>query len=322
MDPMDVESLRTFLAISQTGGFSSAATRLARSQPAISRRIALLEQELGAPLFERAAGGVVLSQAGRVLHPHAQRVMAAMEECGAAMASLQSAKAGPLSVATVGTLAGANLTPILRRFSSAHQGVDLTLRTATSAEVSELVRSGEATVGLRYHRDRSADLDCEEIATERLQIVCAPCHALAGKTVRSLRVLAGERWVAFPDADRTRESSADKLFAQFLILGVSELRWTPVDSLTAQKRLVEAGYGLAALPDSAIGEELAARRLAIINVAGLKLANPVCLVTRREGYLSPATIGLIRLLRTASPAARPRRAKRSGLSRPASSGRR
>ena len=319
---MDVESLRTFLAISRTGGFASAAARLARSQPAISRRIALLEQELGAPLFERAAGGVALAQAGRVLLPHAQRVMAAMEECSAAMASLRSGMAGPLAVAAVGTLAGANLTPILKRFSAAHRGVDLTLRTATSAEVSELVRSGEATVGLRYHRDRSADLDCEQIATERLQLVCAPCHALAGKTVRSLRALAGERWFAFPDADRMRESSANKLFAQFLVLGVSELRWTPVDSLTAQKRLVEAGYGLAALPDSAIDEELAGQRLAIINVAGLKLANPVCLVTRREGYLSPATIALIGLLRTGSPAARPRRAKRSGLNRPASSGRR
>lgn len=294
---MDAESLRTFLAIYQTGGFSSAATRLGRSQPAISRRIALLEGELGAPLFERAAGGVVLSQAGHVLLPHAERVLAAMEDCNAAVAALRLGAAGPLSVATVGTLAGANLTPILKRFSSAHHGVDLTLRTATSAEVSELVRRGEATIGLRYHRDGSRDLDCVQIASERLQIVCAPHHAQAGRTVRSLRALADERWLAFPNAQKTREASADNLFAQFLVLGVSELRWTPVDSLTAQKRLVEAGYGLAVLPDSAISEELAAKSLATIGVAGLDLANPVCLVTRRKAYLSPAAIALIELLR-------------------------
>jgi DNA-binding transcriptional LysR family regulator len=294
---MDAESLRTFLAIHQAGGFSSGAARLARSQPAISRRIALLEEEIGAPLFERATGGVVLSQAGRVLLPHAQRVLAALEDCRAALDALRSGTAGPVSMAAVGTLAGANLTPVLKRFSLAHPDVELNLRTATSAEVSELVRSGEATVGVRYHRDRSSDLACTEIGAERLQIVCAPDHVLAGTTVASLRELADERWLAFPNTRKLPETSADNLFARFVVLGVPELRWTAVDSLTAQKRLAEAGYGLAVLPDSAIGEELSGKRLAVINVAGLQLANPVFLVTRRDGYLSPAATALIGLLK-------------------------
>ena len=294
---MDAESLRTFLAIHQSGGFSSGAERLARSQPAISRRIALLEEELGAPLFERATGGVVLSQAGRVLLPHAQRVLAALEDCKAAIDALRSGTAGPVSLAAVGTLAGANLTPILKRFSSSYPAVELMLRTATSAEVSELVRSGEVTIGLRYHRDRSADLDCNDIAGERVKIICAPDHPLAGMTVRSLRKLAGERWLAFPNAHRLPETSPDNLFAQFQVLCISELHWTPVDSLTAQKRLVEAGYGLAVLPESAIKDELAAKSLAAIGVTGLQLANPVCVVTRRNAYLSPAAIALIALLR-------------------------
>lgn len=293
---MDAESLRTFIAIHETGGFSSGASRLARSQPAISRRIALLEEELGAPLFERAAGGVVLSQVGHVLLPYARRVLAALEDCRAAIDALQSGSAGPVSMAIVGTLAGANLTPVLKRFASGHPGVDLNLRTATSAEVSGLVRSGEATIGLRYHRGDSSDLHCTEIAGEPLRIACAPDHALAGKTIDSLHPLAGEHWLAFPNARKLPESSADNLFAQFSVIGISEVRWSPVDSITAQKRLVEAGYGLAVLPDSAIIEELSAGTLATIDVAGLQLANPVYLVTRRDGYLSTAALALIDLL--------------------------
>ena len=73
-DRLDSEALHTFVTIHRAGGFSVAARRLHRSQPAISRRIALLEEELGAPLFERVAGGVVLSQAGQVLLPYAERV--------------------------------------------------------------------------------------------------------------------------------------------------------------------------------------------------------------------------------------------------------
>ena len=71
---MDSDALDTFLAVHRRGGISNAAKFLHRSQPAISRRIALLEQELGVPLFERAAGRTLLSDAGRVLVPYAERV--------------------------------------------------------------------------------------------------------------------------------------------------------------------------------------------------------------------------------------------------------
>lgn len=300
---MDIEALRTFLAIRRTGGFSSAAEALGRSQPAISRRIALLEGELGAPLFERVARGVVLSQAGEFLLPHAVRAVAAVEDCARAAAALRSDASGPLSVVAVGTLAGANLTPILKRFTAAHPDVALSLRTATSAETSDLVRQGEASIGLRYHYDAAPDLTCEQIAEERLAVACGPDHPHAGGAVSSLRELADETWLAFPGADASREPAANNLFAQFLVRGVAEINWTPVDSLTAQKRLIEAGFGVALLPESAIVEELASGALAVISVDDLDAANPVCLVTRREGYLTPAALALCDLLRSESLAA-------------------
>ena len=66
---MDSDALNTFLTVHRRGGVSNAARALHRSQPAISRRIALLEQELGVPLFERVAGRTKLSDAGRVMCP-------------------------------------------------------------------------------------------------------------------------------------------------------------------------------------------------------------------------------------------------------------
>jgi len=295
---MDAESLRTFLAIYQTGGISSGATKLNRSQPAISRRIALLEEELGAPLFERVPAGVVLSQAGHVLLPHAQRVLAALGDCHAAIDALQDGAGGPVSLAIVGTLAGASLTPVLKGFSATFPEVDLVLRTANSREVSELVRSGDMTIGLRYHNDSSPDLENCEISSEPLRIVCSPEHVKAGKNFSSLRSLARERWLAFPNAEKLSETSANNLFAQLHVLGITDVEWTPVDSVTAQKRLVEAGYGLAVLPASAIEDELANKKLAVVHIAGLQLTNPVYIITRRDGYLSAAAIALIEMLRS------------------------
>ena len=148
---------------------------------------------------------------------------------------------------------------ILKRFAAEYPGVELSLRTATSAEVSDLIRRGEATIGLRYDRDRSRDLDCELLLAERLQVVCAPDHPRAGRRVAKLADLRGERWIAFPVLPGRREITASHVFALFQTHGLGEVDWTPVDSLTAQKRLVEAGLGIALLSESNAAEELKLR---------------------------------------------------------------
>jgi DNA-binding transcriptional LysR family regulator len=297
---MDSAVLDTFVAVHRSGGFSSAAELLGRSQPAISRRIALLEAELGAPLFERAAGGVVLSQAGRVLMPHAERILAALKDASDAVRALQPRPAGPLSIAVVGTLAGADLTGVLKRFVKAFPAVKLSLRTATSAEVSDIVRSGAATIGLRYFEDPAPDLIGRVLGPEKLVVVCARDHALAGRRVRTLHALRAEHWFAFPDAHAWRDASAVNIFAQFLTHGVAAIEWTPVDSLTAQKRLIEAGFGIALLPERAIREEMAAKALAVIRVGDLRASNPVVAITRKHGYLSAAALKLLEILATLS----------------------
>jgi DNA-binding transcriptional LysR family regulator len=295
---MDAEALDTFLAVYRQRGFSNATLVLNRTQPAISRRISLLEQELGAPLFERVAGGTVLSQAGRVLLPYAERALAAIQDAKSAVQALTTANAGPVALAVVGTLASTGLTGILKRFAASHPDVDLTLCTATSAEVSDLVRRGEATIGLRYDLDRSPDLQCEHLAAEPLIVACANEHRLAGRSIKTLAEIKSERWLAFPDAPGRREISASHIFALFLTHGLGEVDWTAVDSLTAQKRLVEAGFGLALIPASGIGEELAGRTISMIHVKDLNASQPIVGVMRRGGFLSAASQRVFELLRT------------------------
>ena len=190
---MDPDALRTFLAIQRSGGFTRAARRLHLSQPAISRRIAMLEHEAGAPLFERIAGGVVLSEAGRVLLPRAERALAALEDCAEAMRSLKGGAAGTISLALVGTLANEELAAVLAKFSRRHPGVALTLRTATSVEVSDLVRRGEATMLARYegaYDDRLLTGIEPDQAADRVY-ADAPNHGL-NQRLRKLSLFADE----------------------------------------------------------------------------------------------------------------------------------
>lgn len=307
---MESEALRTFLAVHRAGGISHAAKLLHRTQPAISRRIALLEQELGVPLFERLAGRAVLSAAGRVMVPYAERAVAAAQDAENAVRALSKPNAGPVALAIVGTLAGQRLSTIMQRFTRTHRDVDLTLRTATSAEVSDLVRRGEASIGLRYDRDRSRDLDCELLAADPLAVACARDHPLAGRRVARLADLREERWIAFPEVPGRREIAAGHILALFQVHGLGEVNWTPVDSLTAQKRLIEAGLGIALLSRDHAAEELAAGALATIRVGDLAAAQDVVAVTRRGGFLSAAARAFLAMLRAGfAGRGRARRAK-------------
>lgn len=316
---MDSDALNTFLTVHRRGGVSNAARALHRSQPAISRRIALLEQELGVPLFERIAGRTRLSDAGRVMVPYAERAVAAALDAENAIRALTRQNAGPVSLAVVGTVAGGRLSEILKRFARQYPDVELSLRTATSGEVSDLIRRGEATIGLRYDIVRLRDLDYMHLATERLQVICAPDHPLAGKRVAKLADLRNERWIAFPEIPGRREISASHVFALFQAHGLGEIDWTPVDSLTAQKRLVEAGLGIALLTQSHAADELRFCSVSTIRVGDLSASQDIVAVTRRGGFLSAASRRLLEILRegfakttTAGPrSGRPRRMRKT-----------
>lgn len=314
---MDAEALTTFLAVHRQRGFSNAARFLHRTQPAISRRIALLEDELGVRLFERAAGGIALTPAGQVLLPHAERAVASLRDAQDAIRALATGDAGPLTMAIVGTLAGTDLTGVLRRFTRDHPAVELILQTARSGEISDLVRRAEATIGLRYDRDPSGDLLSESLGTEPLLVVCAPSHRLAGRSIASLAILRDERWIAFPRTAQRPELPGTHIFSILIARGLGEIDWMAIDSLTAQKRLTEAGFGVSLIPASSAEEELSAGTLATIRVRDLDIGTPVFIVTRKGGYLSPAAHRLLALLRTQyaagwrrRPAARYKRSNR------------
>ncbi len=235
----DVEQLRTFLAVHQAGGFANASKMLHRSQPAISRRIATLEEALGVPLFDRSTGGGNLTEAGQTLLRPAQKAIAALEDCRASVMEIQNGRSGPIMLAVVGTIADAGLAGVLKGFDQDFPGAELRLRTALSREVSDLVRSGEVTFGLRYHRDGADDLDCTQIAAERLVVACSPDDCRTARKDLRLLELKNDRWLTFPNRSG-QEESANNIHAHFLARGLPLSDWTAIDSLTAQKRLVEA----------------------------------------------------------------------------------
>ena len=126
------------------------------------------------------------------------------------------------------------------------------------------------------------------------------CHPVTGSRARRVetRALSGEKWVAFPlRAGAGRDpyvSALGQTAAPPPGCDASDI--VPIDSLTAQKRMVEAGFGLALLPASSIDEELRAGTLCALRVPSLRISVAVVLIHRRRAFQSGATRALVSLL--------------------------
>ncbi len=294
---MDIDEISAFVAIAQLGGFTRAAARLNRSQPAISRRIGLLEEHLGAQLLERVRGRVELTTAGHTFLPYAEAVLAAIQDGRDAVGASIREGNGSVSLALVGTLADTHIVEVLRKFARRSPVADLELRTANSREVSAFVRRGEVTLGLRYQDDDHPSLSSQIVGEEALLVIAAAGHPLAGRKLQA-KDLSSEKWIGFP-ATRERESFGHVLQRQLIAAGLDPEKVTVIDSLTAQKRLVQAGFGIALMPESSVRDELRLGAVCELRAPMLRTAIKIALLHRRNGYLNPAALALIEMIKSA-----------------------
>ena len=295
MIKMNLHDLETFVSIARLGGVTRAAGLLNRSQPAITRRIKLLEDHLGAPLLERGRSGAMLTDAGRAFLPYAEAVLASLKDGTQAVQALQEGDHGVVSLAIVGTLAGTTIVQQLRRFSARHTNARLELRTANSFEVSDMVRRGEVSLGLRYFGDPSPELVSRQVSEERIVVVCSAQHQWGGKRLRQPEQLRGNQWFSLP-MTRHRDSFAHLVARQLASAGLDDVPVMAIDSMTAQKRLIEAGIGIALLPESSIHEELRLGTLRTIQVSHLQTTVPIHVLYRKTGYLTGASRTLLALI--------------------------
>ena len=302
------------MTIVRKGGFTRAAAALHLSQPAVSRRVRLLEHAVGAPLFERSPSGGVLTDAGRAFLPPAEALLAAMRDARDAVASLQAADRGAVTLALVGTLAGSSLT-------AAPAALSRRASRGRPAPPHGAQRRGERA---RPARRRHARPPVRGRSPSRPPVDHAPRRApRAGVRAppppgpRPARGPRGARGRALDHVSAARgggaEPSAAAVERSLAASGVPPGERVLIDSLTAQKRMVEAGFGLALLQASSVDEELRAGTLAVLRVPALRASVPIVLVQRRRAFLSGAARALLAVL-SAWPAARSRgpRAARPG----------
>ncbi|KVL29668.1 LysR family transcriptional regulator [Burkholderia territorii] len=143
-------ALRYFVEVARTGSISDASTRLHVAVSAISRQIAKLESELGAPLFERRPRGMALSEAGQRLLGFAQRSLLEAEHVMKEIGGLEALHGSLLKIACSEGFAIDFLPGALASFKARHPGVDFSVWVVSPAEATRRVRDGDADIGLTF----------------------------------------------------------------------------------------------------------------------------------------------------------------------------
>lgn len=275
---MDIKSLKTFLMIAQEQSFSRAAEQLHLSQPAISKRIAQLEQDMNMSLFNRIGRHVSLTEAGTTLLPHAKQILRAAEQAERSLSQLSETVSGSLRIATSHHVGLHHLPKPLRAFVSAYPQVELDIAFLDSEVACQAVESGDIELAVvTLPLDPPDSLICECLWDDPLGILVADNHALANTSNIQLKDLM--RYPAvLPDAQTYTRRLLDETFTA---LDIQPQVLIATNYLETLRMLVSTGLGWSALPVSLLDGDLrcleieefsASRQLGIVQHARRQLS--------------------------------------------------
>jgi DNA-binding transcriptional LysR family regulator len=312
---LDLHRLRLLQEFAVRGSIARTAAVLGYTPSAVSQQLATLEREAGTALLDRTARRATLTDAGRRLAGHAERILAMVEEAETDLSAQAQEPAGRVA-ATAFPSAAVAFAPALARSLRAHPKLTLVLRQTHAHEGLAQVRSGEVDVAIvddwtgRLAGEielAGSILSCYHLIRDQLVLVVSRAHRAAdpGQAV-DLRALRHEPWLAAPASEPSRQA-VDRLFAA---VGVVPPVLSEFEGMSTIVSLVARGIGIAILPRLAVaaGE----RRVAVRDLPhGLDLARDVLAVARTASVRRPSVAVIVTALRAAAkamPASPPRRA--------------
>ena len=285
---MNLDDLRVFSAVASERSFSKAATRVGRTQPAVSQAVRRLEEAVGERLIDRAQRDGTLTQAGVMLLDYATRMLRLADEAHAAVSELRDVERGRVTI-------GANeaavhmLLPIIRGFLDEHPRVQIDVRRVPSRTVGMELQQRTIDLGILTFPPADRDLASITVGTDELVLLVPKSHPFAARTEVPFEEVGRQTIIAHNDPSPARER----------VLRISEERHAPLNislslpSLDGIKRAVELGLGVAILPRRCALSELSRGQLQAVRIPELRALRRVRIVHRRGGTLSAAAAAFV-----------------------------
>jgi DNA-binding transcriptional LysR family regulator len=274
--------LRVYEAVARHRSFSRAASELHLTQPAVSMQVRQLEDEVGVPLYEQMGRRIDITAAGREVADCARAVMLRLREAEEALAQLTGAGGGEISISAVST-AKYHVPMLLAEFRRKYPEVRVRLSVSNREQVVRDLTENSVDLAIMGTPPRGLDTIAVPFARHPIAIIAAPAHPLARGKRLPLARLAGETFLIRERGSGTR-SAMERVFR--------ERRFHPRETIEMSsnetiKQAVMAGMGVSFLSLHTVGLEVAARRLAVLDVAGTPVMRNWYVIHRERKRLSP-----------------------------------
>lgn len=294
---MDLRQLKYFVTVFECGNMSRAAEEIPISQPALTRSVRMLEDELGVALFQRHARGAAPTAAGERFYQHAKSILA---ECARAREDALQA-GGQLSGTVtmgVGPLFASHLIDgILAQFCAKYERVTVTVQQAFFEDVITQLDMGQIELALCNFpvQEFPASMSFEPLFEVRTSAFVGSRHPLAGSPRPTPQALAQARW-----ANVNQPHSQDVLDSLFIKENVAGPKIAlRTNSLTLIRSAVVDHDFVGLLPEHMMVEELGTGRAVRLELPGTPIVRQAGLIMRRDGYRRPIADVLAEEIRAA-----------------------
>ena len=278
---MDLNLMRSLLSVVDAGAITAAADRLGLTQPALSRRIRQLEEELGVSLLSRGRKGVALTTAGELVAAEARVLVARYDSLCAQVAAHQRLEGGTIRLGGGATAVSFVLPPAIADFQRQYPGVRFHLKEAGSREVEQDVVSGRLELGLVTLPVHLRELQVQPLLADNIVLIARNEHPLASQPQVDVKALAGMSLVGFEAGSAIRHLIDAALRDAGVEMNVvMELR-----SIPAIVRMVELTGNLAFVSQIGVDNE---RNVRVLRLRGLDIRRELAVISRRGVVLSPA----------------------------------
>ncbi|MCR6651171.1 MAG: LysR family transcriptional regulator [Cellvibrionaceae bacterium] len=284
---MDLDNLRAFISVARRRSFSLASEDLFITQPAVSKRVAALEEQIGASLFDRLGKNIQLTQAGQVLLPRAEQIVRQLEEARQVIADLSGDVRGELKVATSHHLGLHKLPPVLRAFASAYPLVNLKFEFLDSEVALERVQRGLCELAVVTLAPEPVEqLEFEILWQDQLRFVTGLKSELPDNTNM---IALSEAPAILPDLSTYTGRLVKRCFDErHLPLSIN----MTTNYLETIKMMVSVGLGWSVLPESMLDDNIRSLRL-----GGVSLTRNLGVARHHKRQLSNAAEAFYDVLR-------------------------
>jgi DNA-binding transcriptional LysR family regulator len=289
---MEFSQLEFFVTVVEEGSFSKAALRVYRTQPAVSIAIRRLEEEIGAPLFERSQKTPMLTEVGELVYDYAKRILWLRDQTFNSVSELKTLQRGRVRIGANESTSLYLLPHLILDYRALYPNVMVEIFRHASERLPREVLDHNVDFALLAFEPGDGELESFQVLRDELVLIMHPEHALAKRTSVKVEELGKEPFLAHNVKTGSRAKVMETFAQHHTPLNIT-LELATIETI---KRFVQQKIGLAFVPRMCVDEELERGSLVSVPVEDLTYVRTLWVTHRRGMTFSPAAAAFLAIL--------------------------